>query len=559
MQTQKGPTEQHDLRSPTQAGYRPEHSTIHQALVLQHVIDKHRCLKTPLYLCFVDLKSAYDRVQWSLLWDLLRRLGVHGKMLGAVQSLYDNCLLFMRVSGYTGEGRTPSMGLRQGCPLSATLFGLFIDGLHHYLETMAPAAGMQIQRLRLRELVCADDICLMASAPEHLQALIDASSSYCAVLHMEISVLKRKVMIVSPVPAPAVAFSCNDNPIEQVTSFKYLGLHFHQTGAVAHVVTPIKSKAGGSWAAVQRRHSLLQCGKTINLHLHLLQAVLVSVLLYGCQVWGTHSPHVATANRARLDLQRLYDYYLRTICGLLPSTPRRMLLAELGLLPLQVLWWRQTLRFWNGLAALPVGSFYHTVCLDNLTDAFQGGACNMASSVAGCLSSVGYDMPRVFDVIPLLEIDSIVEALTVQLQDVGSAALYCPREAPTRGVVSCTYEQWFGPNSLRRRYCHLPVSGRGMQRFLQFRLGCHSLPVAAGRLAGAAHVDRAHRVCLACNSGAVGDEMHLVFECAALASLRSRYASLFPGSTDTMRSFFAQPDHVGVFHYVVDCLDFMMI
>ena len=77
-----------------------------------------------------------------------------------------------------------------------------------------------------------------------------------------------------------------------------------------------------------------------------------------------------------------------------------------------------------------MGSFYHTVCLDNLTDAFQGGACNMASSVAGCLSSVGYDMPRVFVVIPLLEIDSIVEALTVQLQDVGSAALYCPRVFP---------------------------------------------------------------------------------------------------------------------------------
>ena len=206
------------------------------------------------------------------------------------------------------------------------------------------------------------------------------------------------------------------------------------------------------------------------------------------------------------------------------------------------------MRFWNSLAALPVGSFYHTVCLDNLTNAFQGGACNMASSVAGCLRSVGYDMPRVFDVMPLLDIDSIVEALTVQLQDMGSAALYCPRAAPTRGVVSCTYEQWFRPYSLRRRYCHLPVSGGRMRRFLQFRLGCHSLPVAAGRFAGAAHVARAHRVCLACNSGAVGDEMHLVFECTALASLRSRYASLFTGSTDTMRSFFAQPDHMGVFH-----------
>ena len=122
-----------------------------------------------------------------------------------------------------------------------------------------------------------------------------------------------------------------------------------------HLVTPIKSKAGGSWAAVQRRHSLLQCGKTINLHVHLLQAVLVSVLLYGCQVWGMHSPRVAAANCARLDLQRLYDYYLRTICGLLPSTPRRMLLAELGLLPLQVLWWRQTLQFWEQLGCIASG------------------------------------------------------------------------------------------------------------------------------------------------------------------------------------------------------------
>ncbi len=195
----------------------------------------------------------------------------------------------MRVSGFTGEGRTPSMGLRQGCPLSATLFGLFVDGLHHYLETMAPAAGIQIQHMRLRELVYADDICLMASSPEHLQALIDALSSYCAILHMEISVLKTKVMVVSSVPAPAVAFLCNDSPIEQITTFKYLGLHFHQSGAIVHLVTPIRSKAGGFWAAVQRRQSLLQCGNTIDLHLHLLQAVLVSVLLYGCQVWAAGS------------------------------------------------------------------------------------------------------------------------------------------------------------------------------------------------------------------------------------------------------------------------------
>ena len=62
-----------------------------------------------------------------------------------------------------------------------------------------------------------------------------------------------------------------------------------------------------------------------------------------------------------------------------------------------------------------------------------------------------------------------------------------------------------------------------------------------------------------CNAGALGDERHLIFECTALASLRSRYAGLFTSSTDTMRSFFAQPDRMGVFHCVIDCLDFMKI
>ena len=66
--------------------------------------------------------------------------------------------------------------------------------------------------------------------------------------------------------------------------------------------------------------------------------------------------------------------YLRTICRLLSSTPLRLLLTELGLLPLQVFWWRQleALQFWNDLAVLPVNSVYHTVCSDNLTDAFPG-------------------------------------------------------------------------------------------------------------------------------------------------------------------------------------------
>ena len=207
---------------------------------------------------------------------------------------------------------------------------------------------------------------------------------------METSVPKTKVVVVSAVPAPAGGFKCNGNPVEQVATVKYLGLYFHQSGSIAHLVTPVKARAGGFWVAVQRRHSLLQCGNTINLHLHLLQAILVPALQYGCQryiyIYVMHSLRVAVANDARAALQRLCDYYLRTFWRLSPSSPRRLLLTDLGLLPLQVWWWRQTLQI---LAVLPVGSLYHTVCLDSLTDAFQGGACSMASSLAQAGGCVG--------------------------------------------------------------------------------------------------------------------------------------------------------------------------
>lgn len=82
-------------------------------------------------------------MQWQLLWDLLRRLGLQG----TIQSLYDGCPLSMRVNGVIGDSQAPSTGLRQGCPLSATLFGIFIDGLHHYLETAVPTAGIQILQI----------------------------------------------------------------------------------------------------------------------------------------------------------------------------------------------------------------------------------------------------------------------------------------------------------------------------------------------------------------------------------------------------------------------------
>ena len=61
------------------------------------------------------------------------------------------------------------------------------------------------------------------------------------------------------------------------------------------------------------------------------------------------------------------------------------------------------------------------------------------------------------------------------------------------------------------------------------------------------------------SSDAIGNEMHAVFEYTALTPLRQQHADLFTPRTDTMRSFSAQQDHLGVLNYVIDCVNFMHI
>lgn len=43
-------------------------STVHPGFAPEHVIDKHRHANSILTTCYADLKSAYDKLQWHLLW-----------------------------------------------------------------------------------------------------------------------------------------------------------------------------------------------------------------------------------------------------------------------------------------------------------------------------------------------------------------------------------------------------------------------------------------------------------------------------------------------------------
>ena len=228
-------SEEHKLRGPTQAGFRPRQSPIHHLFALRHFIDTACFAKRPLYACFVDLQKAYDTVQHDMLWSKLESIGVGPRMLAAIQSLYSSGTLSMKVAGTAGQPRTQQMGVRQGCPLSPTLFGIFFDGLHDHLHSCAPMAGMQLGSGRwLSSLVYADDVVLLSWSPSGLQLLLDSVGGFCLGLGLVISPTKTEVGIFNGPGTPS-SWHVSSQTLPQSSSFKYLGLIFPKSLAACHL------------------------------------------------------------------------------------------------------------------------------------------------------------------------------------------------------------------------------------------------------------------------------------------------------------------------------------
>ena len=110
-----------------QCGFRPGRGTTDQLFTLAGILEGAWEYAHPVYMCFVDLEKAYDRVPREILWEVLWEYGVRGALLRAIQSLYAQSMSCVRVLG-TKSGLFPvGVGLRQGCALSPILFGIFME------------------------------------------------------------------------------------------------------------------------------------------------------------------------------------------------------------------------------------------------------------------------------------------------------------------------------------------------------------------------------------------------------------------------------------------------
>jgi hypothetical protein len=127
--------EEGDKRAKGQAGFRPKHSTIDRGITLRHIIEKVWAKKEEAFCCFVDFKKAFDMVPRDKLWHRMEELGVPIHLRVAIHRPYEEVKVKIRMSAGISESFRSDIGVKQGCPLSPTLFGLYIDKLEEWLNS----------------------------------------------------------------------------------------------------------------------------------------------------------------------------------------------------------------------------------------------------------------------------------------------------------------------------------------------------------------------------------------------------------------------------------------
>ena len=189
---------------------------------------------------FIDFVKAFDTVNRELLFITLRKLGYPPKFIRIIKKLYTDVHARLIVDGELTQSLEYNSGVKQGCRLAPTLFGIYAEVLLWLaFKKIKHTCSVQIRlrydgdlfdlrRLKaktkaltvfIRDAQYADDISIFSDTPEGLQSLLTSYNDVAKRMGLCINTVKTETMCIGN----TADFFVDGTKLANVTRFKYLG------------------------------------------------------------------------------------------------------------------------------------------------------------------------------------------------------------------------------------------------------------------------------------------------------------------------------------------------
>lgn len=185
----------------------------------------------------MDFVKAFDTVNRELLFTILGKLGRPPKFIRIIKKLYTDAHARLIVDGKLTKAFEYNSGVKQGCKLAPTLFGIYAAVLLWLaFKKIKPTCSIQIRfrydgylleirRLKaktkfptefIRKARYADDIAIFSDTPEGLQSMLTSYNDLAKRMGMRINTAKTETMFTGDL----AEFFIDGTKLANVTRFK---------------------------------------------------------------------------------------------------------------------------------------------------------------------------------------------------------------------------------------------------------------------------------------------------------------------------------------------------
>jgi hypothetical protein len=291
-----------------QAGFRKGRGCVDQGFTLAQVVLKRLEVQQNTYLCFVDLKKAYDSVWRDGLFRKMVDDGVPGKLLNLVKRWYKNVTAKVRVNDVDSDWFKSNVGVRQGDTLSPLLFNIFINGIVGKVKESG--LGVKIGGETVSVLLFADDMVLVANSKDDLSNLLAKVKQYCDKWQLEVNVNKTKVVVVSKDGNEVAQVKYGQFELECVSKYCYLGMVFSSDGRWKLEVDRRMQAGRAALSSVSKN---VVWNKNISMPVKkvVFEALVKSKIVYSSEVWWASQKEMAHLETIQNDFIRWVSGYTR--------------------------------------------------------------------------------------------------------------------------------------------------------------------------------------------------------------------------------------------------------